>query len=91
MYETGDINNKDFMSLCENDKECSVLTELLMKETSKEDIEKLTSEIARKIEVEKLQKRKNELIKSMQNARTDDERELLMAEINDLVLKLAKR
>lgn len=91
VYETGDINNKDFMSLCETDEESSILSELLLKETKKEDLEKLTLEIVRKVEVEKLQKRKNELIKSMQTASTDDERELLMAEINELVIKLAKR
>lgn len=91
VYETGDINNKDLMALCETDEEHSILSELLIKEASKDDLEKLTIDIVRKIEIEKLQKRKNELIKSMQNASTEEERELLMAEINELVFKLAKR
>lgn len=91
VYETGDINNKDLMSLCENDEEHSLLSELLIKETSKDDLEKLASEIVRKIEVERLQKKKATLIKSMQEANTEEEREKLMAEINDVVMKLAKK
>ena len=91
VYETGDINNKDLMSLCETDEESSILSKALIKETSKEDIEKLLTDIIRKIEVEKLQKRKIEIIKSMQSVNTEDERRLLEAELNDLIIKLAKR
>ena len=91
VYETGDINNKDLMSLCENDEEYSLLSGLLIKETSKDDLEKLTIEIVRKIEVEKLQKRKAELIKAMQKDCTEEERRLLEEELNDLIIKLAKR
>ena len=91
VYETGDINNKDLMSLWENDEEYSLLSGLLIKETSKDDLEKLTSEIVRKIEVEKLQKRKAELIKAMQKDCTEEERRLLEEELNDLIIKLAKR
>ena len=44
-----------------------------------------------KIEVEKLQKRKNELIKLLQDASTDEEKELLMTEISELITKLARK
>ena len=91
VYETGDINNKDFMALCEGDEEHSLLSGLLIKETSKDDLEKLTKDIVRKIEIEKLQKRKVELIKSIQNANTEEERGLLAQELNELIIKLAKR
>lgn len=91
LYETGDINTKDLMNLCENDEEDSILSELLIKETSAEGIEKLTAEIIRKIEIEKLQKRKNELIKALQEVNTNEEKELLMSEINQIIIKLAKR
>lgn len=91
VYETGDINNKDLMTLCETNEEHSILSVALIKETSKEDIEKLTTEIIRKIEVEKIQKQKNDLVKAMQNADTEEEKELLMAKISELITKLAKR
>lgn len=91
LYETGDINNKDLMSLCTTDEECSILSGALIKEISKDDLERLTIDIVRKIEVEKLQKRKNDLIKQITNATTDDERRLLETELNDLIIKLARR
>ena len=69
----------------------SLLSGLLIKETSKDDLEKLTKDIVRKIEIEKLQKRKVELIKSIQNVNTEEERGLLAQELNELIIKLAKR
>ena len=91
MYETGDISNKDLMSLCENDAESSILAENLIKENSKDELEKLTLEVVRKIEIDKLQKRKQELIKEIQSADTEEKRRLLEEELNDLIIKLAKR
>ena len=91
VYETGDISNKDLMSLCENDAESSILAENLIKENSKDELEKLTLEVVRKIEIDKLQKRKQELIKEIQSADTEEKRRLLEEELNDLIIKLAKR
>ncbi len=91
VYETGDISNKDLMSLCENDVESSILAENLIKENSKDELEKLTLEVVRKIEIDKLQKRKQELIKEIQSADTEEKRRLLEEELNDLIIKLAKR
>ena len=91
VYETGDISNKDLMSLCENDAESSILTENLIKENSKDELEKLTLEVVRKIEIDKLQKKKQELIKEIQSADTEEKRRLLEEELNDLIIKLAKR
>ena len=36
VYETGDISTKDFMSLCDTNEENSIISELLIKETSKD-------------------------------------------------------
>ena len=91
LYETGDINNKDLMSLCETDEECSIISYALTKEVSKDDLERLTLDIVRKIEIEKLQKRKSELIKKISTTTTEDDRKLLETELNELIIKLAKR
>ncbi len=91
LYENGDINNKDLMSICETDEECNILSEALIKEMSKADINKFTSEIVRKIEIEKIQNEKNELIKKLQNSATEEERRLLEIALNELIIKLGKK
>ena len=91
LYETGDINNKDLMNICENDEERSTLSGLLIKESTKEDLEKKAIEIVKKVNIEKMQKEKNDLLKKMQNATTEDERRLLETKLNEVIIKLAQK
>lgn len=91
LYETGDIINKDLMSICENEEENSLLSELLMKTNVRDDTKKFAFEIIRKLEIDKLQEQKREVIKKLQENTTEEERKLLEARLNEIILKIAKK
>lgn len=90
LYENGDINNKDLMSICENDEEDNVLSQALIKESTKEDIERLAIDVLRKIEIDKLQEKRNEIIKKIEKA-SDEEQKTLWEELQGVIEKLARR
>ncbi len=91
LYENGDINKVDLLSLCETDEESSILSGALIRESTKEDLEKLSIEVARKIEIQKMQNKKKDLIEKMKIASTEEERRLLEVELNELIINLAKK
>lgn len=97
LYESGDIINKDLMSVCENDEETSILSEMIMKDNVNNNIEKFADDIIRPLEVEKLQEEKKELLKKLEelqsepNDNTEDEKRFLESRLNEVFLKLAKR
>lgn len=91
LYETGDIINKDLMSLCDTEEESNLLSEVLMKSNVRDDAEKFALDIIRKIEVDKLQNEKKEVIKRLQDDITEEERKSLEAKLNEIILKIAKK
>lgn len=91
LYETGDIINKDLMSLCDTEEESNLLSEVLMKSNVRDDAEKFALDIIRKIEVDKLQNEKKEVIKKLQDDITEEERKSLEAKLNEIILKIAKK
>ncbi len=91
LYESGDIINKDMMSLCETEEESDLLSEILMKNNVRDDTDKFALEIIRKLEIDKLQEQKKEVIKKLQEDNTEEERRLLEARLNEIILKLAKK
>ncbi len=91
LYESGDISNKNIMSICENDEESSLISEIMMQNNVREDSEKYTNEILRKIEVDKLQNEKQEIFEKLQGNNTEEEKENLGKRLNEIIIKLAKR
>ena len=91
LYETGDINTIDFMSICENDQETSVLSGALVKELPPEDIDRMTMDLVRKIEINHIENEKKKLMKEISNANTEDEKELLWAKMNELIHQMPKK
>lgn len=92
LYETGDIIYKELMSVCDSEEERGLLSEILVQvDTKGEETEKFVQEIIRKIEVDKLQSEKKEVIKELQKVNTEEERRLLEGKLNEIILKLAKR
>ena len=91
LYENGDINTKDLMLICENDEESNILSESMIKESTKEDVERLSNDIIRKIEVSKLEKKRNEIVKKLEKATADEEQKALWEELQNVIEKLAKR
>ena len=91
LYESGDIINKDMMSLCETEEESNLLSEILMKNNVRDDTDKFVLEIIRKLQIDKLQEQKKEVIRKLQEDNTEEERRLLEARLNEIILKLAKK
>lgn len=91
LYESGDIINKDMMSLCETEEESNLLSEILMKNNVRDDTDKFALEIIRKLQIDKLQEKKKEVIRKLQEDNTEEERRLLEARLNEIILKLAKK
>ena len=90
-YISGDIINKDLMSFCKTEEESNLLSEIMMKSNVRDDTEKFALEIIRKLGIDKLQEQKKEVIKKLQSENTEDERKLLEAKLNEIILKLAKK
>ncbi len=90
-YETEDYSSKDYLSCCESDEEMNLVSELMMQESSTDDVQKLTTEIVRQIEIKKLEEEKNILTKKIAETTTDDENRELFDKLNQVIQKLAKR
>ena len=63
----------------------------MIKESTKEDVERLSNDIIRKIEVSKLEKKRNEIVKKLEKATADEEQKALWEELQNVIEKLAKR
>ncbi len=91
-YETGNIEDKDIMSVCDTDYEKSILSEAMMKNNIRDDTDKFAKEIIRNIKIEKLQNEKKEVLKKLQNDDlTEDEKRLLGSQLQEIISKLAKK
>lgn len=92
LYESDDVINKDIMLLCETDEEKSLISEVMMKSNTRDDIDRFASEIIRNIEVEKLQNEKREVLKRLQaDDITEDEKGLLGNKLQEIIIKLARK
>ncbi|MBQ8299009.1 MAG: DNA primase [Clostridia bacterium] len=92
LYESDDTANKDIMLICETDEEKSLVSEVMMKSNTRDDIDKFAAEIIRNIEVEKLQNEKREVLKRLQaDDLTEDEKGLLGNKLQEIIIKLAKK
>lgn len=92
LYESGDIEDKDIMSVCNTDYEKGLLSEVMMKNNIRDDTDKFAKEIIRNIEIEKLQNEKKEILEKLQNDNlTEDEKRLLGGQLQDIISKLAKK
>lgn len=91
LYENGNIINIDLMSVCETDEENSFLTEILMKDNVKDDDYKSALELVRSLEINKLQEEKKEITEKLGHGKTEDEERFLLARLDDIIKKLAKK
>ncbi len=91
LYENGNIINIELMSVCETDEENSLLTEILMKDNIKDDVYKYALELIRSLEINKLQEERKEITEKLSHENTEDEERFLMAKLDDIIKKLAKK
>ncbi len=91
LYKSGDIINKDLMLVCESDEEKSLLSEIMMRMSIRDDKEKYALELIRSIKVEKLQAEKKEVIQKLQGDITEDEKRLLEERLQEIIINLAKK
>ena len=90
-YENNSFNEIDFTSICNSDEELNKLTKILIKQNTSTDYERITNEVLQTFRLNKLQKRKNELLNLM--SQTQDQ-ELLFnyqTELNLLIKNSAKK
>ncbi|MBQ9280467.1 MAG: DNA primase [Clostridia bacterium] len=90
LYESGDIINKELMSVCETEEENSLLSGILLKSNARDDAASRAGEILRALEMDKLQNEKMKIIKSLQEGKTDEEG-ILVSKLNEINMKLAKK
>lgn len=90
LFESGQISSKSIDGVCETDEEYSVLTGILMNENMNDDIDKILSEVIKSFQLDKLNTRKSELIVKLSNTNTNEERELLESELNEVITKLGQ-
>lgn len=90
LYETGDINSKELMTVCETEEENSLLSEVLIKSSNSDNSTKHVEEVLRALETDKLQNEKMKIIKSLQDGNSENE-EVLATKLNEINLKLARK
>ena len=91
LYETGNINTRSIDSICESDEELSILTGILMNEKINGDTDKVLSEVIKSFQIEKLANKKNALIAKLSSAATNEERESIAIELNEINRQLMIR
>lgn len=90
LYETGNIKNRTIDSVCKTDEEFNIFTEIMMNENMNEDTEKILSEVIKSFTLENLQRRRNDLMKKLTNISTNEERESIAIELNEINTKLGQ-
>jgi DNA primase len=90
-YEKGNINNVDIISLFNTEEEVNIVSGILLQERILENIDKVTQEVIKNIKANVLQERKKILINDLQNELNETERKRLEQELNEVIIRLAKR
>lgn len=92
MYENSEFQNKDIMIVCETDEEKSLVSEVMMKSNTRDDIDKFASEIIRNLEIEKLQNEKKNILKELQSDNlTEEEKGILGNKLQEILTKIVKK
>lgn len=90
LYESGEINNRSIDSVCESDEEFNTLTSILMNDNVNEDTPKILSEVIKSFQLDKFKAKKEELIEKLSKVSTKEERELLEAELSEVITRLGQ-
>lgn len=90
LYETGNINNRAIDSICDTEEEFNIFTEIMMNENVNEDTEKILSELIKSFTLENLQHKRNTLMKKLTSVSTNEERESIAIELNEINAKLGQ-
>lgn len=89
-YETGNISS-DFMEICQTDEDFNTMTRIMMRQNVEDNFSKITEDVLKRFEMDKWQTRKKELIQLMNATSSEEEKRRYMAEINDIMVKSARR
>ena len=90
-YENNSYNQVDFTTLCSSEEELSQITKLLIKTNTSNDYMKMTNEVLRLFRLNKLQKRKNELVELMKQTKDQELLNNYQAELRMLIQNSAKK
>lgn len=89
MYQSGQPY-KSIDSICASDEESNLVAEILMQEFASEDVSKVLLEVKRNFGLNKLNMKKSSLIAKLQEANTNEERELIETELSEVIAKIGK-
>lgn len=89
-YESGEIINMDLMSICETDNEFNTMSKIMSRTNIEDNYAKIADDVLSSFEINKLQERKIELMKLIQNS-TNDERKKYETELNDIILRSVRK
>ncbi len=84
-YENGSIYNLDLTSLCTNEDQVNIITKLMAKPNTSIEFDKITEEVLSSFNLQKMQKRKEELLNLMKQATDQEELNKYQSELRELV------
>lgn len=92
LYDEADFSDKDVTLVCETDEEKSLISEMMMRSDTRDDINRFANEIIKNIKIEKLQLEKKEVFKKLQSTDiTEEEKESLEKKLQEIVMSIAKK
>lgn len=90
-YEKGIVANIDFTSLCDNDEELSIITKVMSEPNNSNDFLKITDEVLQDYAVQKMEKRKAELVNLMKQTKDEFILNRYATELREIIMKSAKK
>jgi len=90
-YETKDIKQVDFSTLCENEEEQNLLSKILINKNNEEDFIKISDEVLSNFKINKLQLRKEELIDLIKSTTDKDLLNKYNIELNEIIKQTVRK
>lgn len=92
LYEEFEKGNSNISSIIDEleESEQNHITEIMAEDYEIEDVEKAIDDIMQNYEKEKLNNRKFEILKKLENTLEDEEKKELEKELSSIIIKLAK-
>jgi len=91
VYDNNKVEQIDFTTICDTQEELSLVTKLLVNKNTSDDYNRITDEVMQSFNLEKMQKRKNELVNL---CKTTTDKELInkyQSELREIIMQSAKK
>ena len=91
LYESKEISNFDITSICTTDEELSLLTKIMLKQNTSDDLLKITDEVLQNFNINKMQERKAELVELMKQTSDSQLQNQYLSELRELTQLSARK